>query len=207
MTTRGGMDRSTWAPLFEDAGEAHVALIYRDQGFLARAVALWCAPALRAGGGAILVGTTAHAMSIRQELGAEGIDVAGAERVARLVFVDADWLMGHFILDGTPDAQKFRALASDMIRGVRAKGQPLAPVRAWGEMVSLLRLRGKPLAAQQLEELWAQVIADHDIALLCSYDAAHGESAETRAMSEIAHSHGKVILQPELELEAAATRA
>lgn len=195
------MDLSTWAPLFEDNGEPHVALVYRDPTFLAQAVARWSAPALRAGGGAILVGTAAHGVLIRQEMPALGIDVEGAERSGRLVFVEADWLMGHFMLDGSPNAERFRGLAREIIHGARARCHGrFPPIRAWGEMVSLLRLRGNAAAAQRLETLWTEVIAAEDIALLCSYDAEHGASGEEEALKSFARTHGHVIVQPETDL-------
>lgn len=197
IATGPGLTEFFAASLFEDAGADHVALVYRDPGYLARAVAQWSSPALRGGGGAILVGTAPHAMDIRGALRRQGVDVEGLERNGRLVFVDAEWLMAHFILDGTPDAGRFRSLSAEIVRGVRAKAGARAPVRAWGEMVSLLRLRGKPAAAHRLEELWTEVIAEHDIALLCSYDSAHGESGAEEGLARIRALHPHVLVEPE----------
>lgn len=194
------MDVTSWAPLLAEVpNDGHVALVYRDHDFLARAVAVWTAPALRAGGGAVLVGTANHAVSIRAQLALAGIDVAGAERVGRLVFVDADWLMGHFILDGTPDGARFRPLADEIITSVRrATGSAEAPMRAWGEMVSLLRLRGNPAGARRLEELWTDVIEAHSIPLLCSYDIEGRLSEDDVAFHRsVAHAHDRLILQAE----------
>lgn len=195
------MDLTPWTALFEDAGEPHVALIYRDHAFLAEAVARWTVPALRAGGGAILVGTAAHTIAIRSALRKAGADVDGAERAGRLVFVDADWLMAHFMLDGSPDRAKFRELSTEIVRGVRSRiARPHSPVRAWGEMVSLLRVRGNPLAAQKLEEHWNEVISEYDFALLCSYEITETAPADADAYAKIARAHGEIILQPEIDL-------
>lgn len=191
------MDRA-WTPILEDPGHDHIALIYRDPVFLSRAVAHWSAPALRNGGGAIHVGTAAHSMGVREDLRRMGADVEGIERAGRLVFVDADWLMGHFILDGTPDAAKFRDLAREIVDGVRRSIAPGAPMRAWGEMVSLLRLRGDPESARRLEKMWQEVIAEEAIALLCTYDLRGRPGLDAGEFhSDIAHAHGRLILQPE----------
>lgn len=192
------MDRA-WQPLFEDADELdHVALVYRDPGFLARAVAHWSAPPLRKAGGAILVGTPAHMQAIRGDLRKLGVDVDGAERSGRLVFIDADWLMGHFILDGTPDATRFRALATEIIGGVRRAIGAGPGIRAWGEMVSLLRLRGDPAGARRLEALWKDAIAESRIALLCSYDMQGlPKGASAMVDEDVRHMHDTLVVQPE----------
>ncbi|HVM45872.1 MAG TPA: MEDS domain-containing protein [Candidatus Thermoplasmatota archaeon] len=198
---------STWAPILEDAQpRSHIALVYRDDAFLAHAVAVWSAPALRSGGGAILVGTPSHGLTVRNQLRKHGLDVDDLERRGKLVLLDADWLMARFVLDGTPDATRFRALAAEIVHGMRAAVGP-AEIRAWGEMVSLLHLRGNAPAARRLEDLWMEVISQHGIALMCSYDLAGGGD-HAGFMRDVAHQHGRTLLQPEGDdaTAAAATR-
>jgi len=72
-------------------------------------------------------------------------------------------------------------------------------VRAWGEMVCLLRSRANPEAARRLEEMWERTVEEHGIALLCSYHAEGPAPSEAHAglMQAVLESHGHVLPQPE----------
>lgn len=190
-----------WQSFVQDApAGAHVAIVYRDAAFLARGVAGWSAASLRAGGGAILVGTVLHLELIREELRKAGEDVDGAERAGRLLMLDADWLMAHFILDGSPDGAKFSALARDIVGRTKAACGGRR-VRAWGEMVSLLRQRGNAPAAARLEQLWNVVIEEHAISLLCSYEVEEqeGDAPGGGLLGDVLAMHSHVLPQPGLD--------
>lgn len=187
-----------WQAFVQDPPvDAHVAIVYRDAAFLARGVAGWSAACLRGGGGAILVGTVGHLELIRAELRRAGEDVDGAERAGRLLTLDADWLMAHFILDGSPDGAKFSALARDIVSRTKAACGG-GRVRAWGEMVALLRQRGNGDAATRLEHLWNAVIEEHAISLLCSYEMEEPDAAAPGGglLGDVLATHSHVLPQP-----------
>jgi hypothetical protein len=191
------MRPATWEDLLEfpRAGD-HLAFVYEDDHYLAENVTRWAGASLAAGGGAILVGTPRHTELIRNGLRKGGLAVDALERESRLMIIDADWLMARFILDGTPSATQFRALSREIIG--RVKENSNGEVRAWGEMVSLLRARGKPETAHRLEELWNVAIAEHQIALLCSYaqEGPHDHARSDGLLSKIVESHPHVLAPP-----------
>lgn len=187
-----------WQAFVQDPpADAHVAIVYKDDAFLARGVASWVAPSLKTGGGAILVGTVSHLELVREELRRAGVDLDAADRSGRFLALDADWLMAHFVLDGSPDGAKFAALARDIVGRTQAAcgGRP---VRAWGEMVCLLRHRGNAAAAARLEELWNEVIEAYGITLLCSYamEEPEAESPGGGLMGSVLAAHSHVLPQP-----------
>lgn len=168
-------------------------MVYADVGFLARGVATWIAPSLHAGGGAILVGTVSNLELVRSQLRRDGVDVDAAERAGRLLAVEADWLMARFMLDGTPEGGRFASLAKDMVGRVRAACEGRG-VRAWGEMVDLLRERGNAAASLRLEALWSAVIEENGIALLCSYERVGPES--DALLADALAMHDRVLPEP-----------
>ncbi|HUR68620.1 MAG TPA: MEDS domain-containing protein [Candidatus Thermoplasmatota archaeon] len=196
------MDDHTWSALAsKTAPGQHLALLYRDEAFLARGVAAWAAGSLVPGGAAILVGTPIHAELIRNELRRSGFDVPRLEREGRLLVVDADWLMAQFILDGKPTAASFDELVRGMITRVRDVAG-LVPIRAWGEMVSLLRVRNDPAAAQKLESMWNAAIDEHGIALLCSYSSADdGPHGWQKLVDDVTSVHTHIVPESGLGFE------
>jgi hypothetical protein len=166
------MTFQSWEELVhEPASERHIVQLYREPIFLQKAVAAWLAQPLATGGGAVVVGTPENASRVLARLRTMGVDVETLQAAGRLRIVDAEGLMARFIVDGTPDAARFKEAAAEVLQAVRAACGPEGEVRAWGEMVNLLWKRGNLAAAQRLESLWNEVIDEHGIRLLCSYEA------------------------------------
>lgn len=162
------MPAEEWRRLVQvPPAHAHVAIVYDPPDDAASLVAAWIVEPLREGGGAIMVGTSDHAEQARAELRRLGLNVALAESEGRLVVLDAHAFMSQFMRDGTPDGATFSRLARDLVRRVRSVSA--GEVRAWGEMVDILRHAGNADAAQRLEELWNAAIEQHGIQLLCTY--------------------------------------
>lgn len=176
---------------------SHLGLIVQDDAFLTASVTEWTIGALQEGGGAILVGTASHLEQIRTQCRARGSDIDGAERQGRAVLIDADWLLAKFMLDGSPNAQKFVPLLEEILtQMVRVVGSP-SKVRAWGEMVSLLRARDNGQAALRLEALWEDSLQQHGFSLLCSYHTGHAELRPSAEMlRDVAHTHPSWLPQP-----------
>ena len=186
--------RASWREVIEEprAGD-HVGLVHSSAERLAATVAAWAGESLRMGGGAILIGTFGHLDLIRRELARTGMDVEAAERDGRYLAVEADWLLARFMLDGAVEPAAFRRLAQEMVARVRTASAG-RPVRAWGEMVSLLRLGGNATGARRLELAWDEIIESNGIALLCSYEA-RSEEARSPLARDVLGSHRSVIVE------------
>lgn len=166
-TSRVG--RATWQEVVErPAGDRHIVLVYREDSFLHRAVAKWTAPSLREGGAALLVCTPSNAAAILDLLDKEGIDARAAMEEGRLLVVDAEELMSRFMTPEGPDAQRFQSALRALLGGLAPK-EGSREIRAWGEMVSVLWVRGEETAARRLEGLWNEALDEREFRLLCSY--------------------------------------
>lgn len=163
--------------------QRHVVHFYARSDARDRAVVDWVLPALRGGGGALLVCTPGNASRIRAGLSDAGLDVAGLERHDRLMIVRARDLMARFIDADGLRPETFRRLAHDLLVKIRLGcGNAQAPVRVWGEMVHLLWEAGDARSAHRLEQLWNDALPESGVDLLCSYDVAGASPAAYDAL-------------------------
>lgn len=185
----------------------HVAQTYQDPASLRRAVGSWIAPALRRRGGALLVCTPTHADLVRAELRDVALDPEAAEREGRLVVKDAEDLLSRFMVDDMPQGAAFKRIARELVRSIAAASAP-GPIRAWGEMVDVLAKSGRPEAANRLEALWNEIIAEADLQLLCSYELdVLDPAAHARVLLDVCHSHTDLVPEEGPALDGAVSRA
>ena len=77
---------------------------------------------------------------------------------------------------------------------IRRAGQPGRPVRAYGEMVTLLWDAGLVNAAVQLEEMWDALGLRHAFSLFCSYPASSvSGDGHLEAFAEVCRLHHSVV--------------
>jgi hypothetical protein len=141
----------------------HIVQLYSDEAFFARAVALFLQSGFVAGEGAVVIATPAHVASVKAALGKAVLARLGR---GQLTFVDAQHCLSRFMVDGTPDREKFFTVVNAVLDEAIAGGY--AKLRLFGEMVDLLWDHNLP-ATVQLEELWNELLAARGMPLLCAY--------------------------------------
>lgn len=156
---------------------------------MAKIVAEWSALGLRRGSGVVLACTPAHLRLVETELCVLGVDIVHAHANGRIVFLDARSVIDTCIVDGAPDAKRFKEGVTAAIR--RAAGpRGATTLRAWGEIVDLLAKQGNLHAADTLERLWNEILDETGAQLLCSYELdALDDAARSRVLADIAASH------------------
>ena len=168
----------------------HLVQFYGRDEELAERVAGYLAGALESGGAAVVIATPAHRQAAEARLARAGIDLAEAARGGGYLALDASDTLRELMPEGELDQGIFERVIGAVIK---AAGQGGRPVRAYGEMVSLLWDDGLVNAAVQLEELWNQLARRHPFSLLCSYPAASvlgdGHAGE---LAEVCRLHGAV---------------
>lgn len=163
------MAGETWRGVLQDpAADRHLVQIHRDDAFLVDAVAEWVAPPLAAGGGAVLLGRRARTALVLGALRRSGVDVDALRAAGRLAVVDAEALLAEVRPGGVLDEPAFLAWARGAVASVQAACGAGA-VRAWGELVDVLRAAGDPAGAMRAEAVWNVVVDERAIRLLCSY--------------------------------------
>ncbi len=93
------------------------------------------------------------------------------------------------MVNGQPDADFFKASASDALRKLARARQNT--IRAYGEMVDVLWKDGMSAAAIKLEMLWNRLANTHDFSLLCGY--AMGNFYKDASVSDICRQHTHVV--------------
>lgn len=185
-----------WREFLADPGtDRHAVQFYRDEEFLVSAVLRWVAPAFE-GGAAVLIATPAHRDAFRSALASAGHDVARLERAGVLVFEDADETLAAFASGSGLDVVRFKARIGSLLARASA---PRDRVRAWGEMVDILRKRGEGRLAHELEALWNEVVDAEGIRLLCSYGVENLAPSTQAALGDLTASHSRLI--PEADEE------
>jgi hypothetical protein len=153
-------------PLTRPAACDHIAQAYQDESFLVEAVSHFVGSGLYHGDGVLVIPTAAHWDAVKGRLAAEDVDVDEAVRSGQLVILDAEQTLSQFMTEGMPDWLLFKKLVGGLIEQMRQKHRM---VRAFGEMVNLLRQSGNREATLCLEEFWNKLIKFHGISLFCAY--------------------------------------
>ena len=198
---------ATWhGTLTAPAPGEHIAQLYREPGFLARAVGRFTGEGIRQGDGVILVATPLHWRMIARRLEQDRLGPDDLQRRGQLTVLDAVQTLAQFMVEGRPDRARFQATVGGMLDSVRAAG--FRRVRAFGEMVDLLRHISLE-ATIRLEQLWNELLAAHRISLLCGYslDAFDPHTYQGTLQQVCAVHSGLVPVEDYSRLERAVTRA
>ncbi|HEX4744828.1 MAG TPA: MEDS domain-containing protein [Candidatus Limnocylindria bacterium] len=170
----------------------HGVELYAYDAQIVDKVARFVAPALEGGSEvAVVIATDKHRRELESELSSRGIDVSGAIRESRYVALDAATTLSKFLVDGQPDPERF----AEVIGGAIAKAQTdckCQHVRAYGEMVALLWLAGRPDAAIAVEKMWNDLARTHSFTLLCGYPISAFDPSQAAEIAEVGKTHSQV---------------
>ncbi len=169
----------------------HIAQLYTEPGFLARAVGRFVGEGLRRGEAVVLVVTPPHWQTIARRLEDDRCALDDLQRRGQLTVLDAAECLAQLLVEGLPDRARFRTLLGGTIDAATAAGH--GSIRAFGEMVDLLR-RTSLAATIRLEELWAELMTTHSFSLLCGYSLDNFDSQIHRGLLQrVSTAHSDVI--------------
>src|SRR3954471_6449175 len=96
-------DVTDWPELLKhpSAGD-HFVQVYRDEDFLAEAVAEYTGTGLRRGEGVIIIATPAHSAAFSQQLEESGFATAELVRRGQLILLDAEETLAKFTPGSMP---------------------------------------------------------------------------------------------------------
>lgn len=169
----------------------HAVQFYGTEESLFQTVSAFLSEGLVARQAAIIIATPSHRAGILAALAERMIDVERARHSGDLVVIDAQELMGTFMLGNTPDPELFAynvGLVFDQAQRVR--GRTL--MRAYGEIVDVLWKEGRTEAAIELEMLWNALATKYGFALLCGYSMGNFYKEADR-LEEVCRQHSQVI--------------
>jgi len=166
-------------------GHFHAVKFFESDDVFARIGAEFLAEGLVARQPALVIATPEHRRRMTTELRARHFDVEAMEAAGDLVLLDAEAMLGSFMVGGRPDANLFQATAAREL-DQRFGGRP---IRAFGEGVDVLWKTGLDEAAIRLEVLWNRLAASHDIKTLCVYSVNNFYRDASLRMIFDEHSH------------------
>lgn len=147
----------------------HVAHFYEDERALAESLADFMGESLAAEGAAVFIGVEPHRHGVAERLERRGFDLPALQAEGRYVPLDAGLTLAKFLVDGWPDAARFRTTVGGILEKASAASRRVPRVRAVGEMVAVLWMDGRRDAAIRLERLWNELLEQHPLSLLCAY--------------------------------------
>ena len=145
----------------------HIVQFYDDDAFLAKTVAKFVGAGFAADQPAIIIATPEHRDLITDRLGDHGIDISRSRRAGNLTMLDARDTLDQFMINGSPDRERFRHAMGQALRASRRREGSVT--RAYGEMVDLLWKDGNTAGAIRLEDLWNELAGTYEFSLLCAY--------------------------------------
>jgi hypothetical protein len=173
----------------------HVVSFYDGDEQLTSIVTAYLAASVRDGDTVIVIATPEHRAAFTAALAAAGI----APDYQRVQVFDAAATLGRFMRDGLPDPEGFKDSVGQLLRVAAKSGRP---VRAYGEMVSLLWEDGNRAGAVALEQLWNHLAKTTPFSLLCGYPhTAAADPAGANDLASVCHLHTHV----EASIEASRT--
>ena len=119
----------------------------------------------------VVIATATHRDAICARLAATGFDVARVQTSGQVTFLDARETFAALMGDGMPEFKLFQRLVGEALEEIRAR-QRAPRVRAFAEMVDLLRRDGNSEGALRLEAMWKELGAAQPLSLLCAYGMA-----------------------------------
>jgi len=167
--------------------DGHLVQYYEQEGFLYDRVTDFMSDGLRGNDAAVLIATRAHREGVESRLFRKGVDLSQLTARGRYHALDAHETLSRFMVDGTPDPERFANTLGPVIKTARAGDRR---VLAFGEMVALLWAAGNRDAAIRLEELWNDLARRETFALLCAYPMSHFDDAgHAKPFAEINAAH------------------
>lgn len=163
------MTARTTSLLTDPQPHSHIVYPCADETLIGEAVVTFASAGLRKGDAVILVTTKARRELIEDRLTEESFDVKELQTIGQLAFIDAGSMLSEIVVDGSPDAAKFKRAVERVIDRAASGDHAQRNVRIFGEMVSLLYGVNKIPAAEKLEEFWNQLVASRSISLFCAY--------------------------------------
>jgi signal transduction histidine kinase/ActR/RegA family two-component response regulator len=168
----------------------HVVQFYEDDGLLLDTLNEFVADGLAGGESVIVIATGEHRAELDRRLGALGPNVDAAIAAGRYLAVDAAETLASIVVNGVPDAVRFR----DVVGGLLGRVDGSGPRRVFGELVGLLLTAGHVSATIRLEELWNELLAEHPLRLFCAYPMRHlGGRRLADPVTLICQQHDRIV--------------
>lgn len=171
----------------------HGVQIYRQESELADSVASYLAAGFKAGDPALVVACPEHWVAFEAALATRGWEADELRAEGLLTLEDADTTLAAFMSGGRPSPVRFEEVVGGVLDSITER-HPGRQIRAFGEMVDLLCVRGEHEAALALEEIWNKLARNRQFSLLCGYRLdVFDRASQTQTLPGVCRSHTHVL--------------
>jgi hypothetical protein len=171
----------------------HAVQFYSDEKNLFEAAASFLGQGFIEARPVLIVATGRHTAGILDNLRERMIDVKRAQRLGKLVALDAERMIETVVTGDAPDAQKLEESVGAVMTSMAKSCGPGLRVQLYGEGVNVLWKQGRYDAAIRLEVLWNTISRRYPVASLCGY-AMRNFLNETMLFDEVCRQHSHVML-------------
>ncbi len=166
---------------------SHTIQFYYDDRFLIASLSDFVRRALGAGRSVLVVATREHRFETAERLRQSGINLTLAIEHGRYLALDACEMLDRFMVNGSPDPQRFQQGFAKIISTYAQYAAPQAielhsEISIFGEMVAVLLERGEVRAALLLEKLWNEFSCQFAFDLLCGYRISNFDRTDRREL-------------------------
>jgi hypothetical protein len=151
---------------FSEPRPSHIAHFYALDEELVNSLLEYIGRGLAQGDTCIVIARPRTLITLNKKLRAAGADIAAALQAGQYVTHDAEELLALFMRHGLPDPQGFSRTVGEVVSSAAGRGKP---VRAFGEMVTILLEQQYFAGMIDLEEYWNALMGMHDFSLYCAY--------------------------------------
>jgi signal transduction histidine kinase len=172
----------------------HGVQFYSQDKFLIEELTEYIGSALCAGNAAVVVCTEPHRESLLTRL-TPGVSVPALLEQGRLIVLDAQEMLGTFMVKEWPDERRFKEVLGGVVAKAVLAAQAKPPrVAIFGEMVALLLADGKADAAIRLEQLWNSLSQTRSFSLFCAYPmSSFNKEGDADLFQQVCNEHSAVI--------------
>ena len=168
----------------------HACRIHDSEESLLETLTGFVGGALWAGEAAIVIANDARLLKLDTRLRQTGLDLLYLRFSERYLPLSIDALLPQLLVDGRPDAARFREAIGEALARARRNGEG---VRVFGELGEALWERGDYAGAVRLEQLWNEAIQGGRFQVLCAYPRASFMKGPVEAATEVRAAHSAML--------------
>jgi signal transduction histidine kinase/uncharacterized protein YoaH (UPF0181 family) len=171
--------------------EEHIVQFYENERFLVHSIARYISTGISQGEAVVIIATNAHLTAFKNELPFSDAELELATKSGQLVLVNAEEMLNQLMVDGYPDWDSFYGLIAQLMREAH---KAFPKIRAYGELVDLLRAQGNLNAMIRLEDYWNVLSKEFGFSHLCAYwmPGFHNHDAGP-AFEKVCQRHLKIV--------------
>ena len=166
----------------------HFVEIYDHDGPFLDSLEGFVAGGLKANEAVVIIATSEHRAALDRRLTSRGFNLDQMRTNDIYIDIDAEAALSQFMVNDWPSDQLFNNFIMNLLRRTTKSGRK---VRAFGEMVAILWLRGQNGATVRLEHLWHDICQAEGLSLFCAYPKVGFTKDADASIKEICALHSQ----------------